>query len=87
MQLCSMSDLTPILISSDRWTEILNQVVESRGMKYRLSFVLKRDMGWTPRLMRDDHNKVYIDFWTAEAKSMFLLEFGVEGHLKQRKYL
>lgn len=82
-----MSDLSPILVSSVRWTEILNQVVETRGQKYRLSFVQKRDLGWTPRLMRNDHNKVYIDFWTEEAKSMFLLEFGVEGHLKQRKFL
>ena len=82
-----MSDLSPILVSSVRWTEILNQVIETRGQKYRLSFVLKRDLGWTPRLMRDDNSKVFIDFWTEEAKSMFLIEFGVEGHLKQRKFL
>lgn len=82
-----MTDLTPILVSNDRWTEILNQVIETRGQKYRLSFVLKRDMGWTPRLMPNDHSKVFIDFWSDDAKSMFLLEFGVEGHLKQRKFL
>ena len=78
--------MTPILLTHKRYLEIFDQIIDTRGQKYRISFVLKRDLGWTPRLMTDDHSKVWIDFWEEHAKSGFLIEFGTEGHVQVRSY-
>lgn len=75
--------MEPILVTEDRWKEIITSVVEMRGGKYRLSFVQKRDLGWTGRYHPNNHSRVFVDFWTEDAKSMFLLEFGTEGIVKE----
>ena len=72
-----------ILISEERWQQIVASTVEARGNKYRLSFVLKRDLGWSGRRHPNNQRKVYIDFWSEDAKTMFLLEFGLEGIVKE----
>jgi len=48
------------------------------GHKYMLSYVLKRDMGWTPRFDKNwaRNGIVYMDFWSPESRTAFLLEYG-----------
>lgn len=75
--------MEPILVTEDRWKEIITSVVEMRGNKYLLSFVQKRDLGWSGRRHPSNYSRVFVDFWTEDAKSMFLLEFGTEGIVKE----
>lgn len=65
---------TPIKISPEDFDKIRQDIIEKSGVVGQLSFVLKREQGWSWRQAYIG-NPVEIDFWNDNAKSMFLLSY------------
>ena len=69
-----MNSQTPIKLLYEDWEKVRENIIETRGLIGVLSFVLKREQGWTWR-QRYFGQPVEIDFWNDSAKSMFLLTY------------
>ena len=65
---------TPIKLLEEDWVKVKHTIIETRGLNGTLSWVLKREQGWTWRQAYYGE-PVSIDFWTDSAKSMFLLSY------------
>lgn len=65
---------TPIKLLDEEWTALMSYIVSIEGPRAAISWVLKRDKGWTYRRPYYG-DPVDIDFWTDNAKSMFLLSY------------
>lgn len=65
---------TPIKLLYEDWEKVRNFVMETRGVSGLISFVLKREQGWSWRQSYFGQ-PVEIDFWNDSAKSMFLLTY------------
>lgn len=65
---------TPTKLHYDEFENLLQYIVENEGLSATLSWNLKRNKGWTWRQSYYG-NPVEIDFWTDNAKSMFLLSY------------
>jgi len=70
--------LHPHKMTIRKWKNIQADIVLRHGHKYMLSYALKRDMGWTARFdpYWPRNGIVYMDFWSSEARTAFLLEYG-----------
>lgn len=65
---------TPIKLLYEDWEKVRENIIETRGLIGVISFVLKREQGWTWRQSYFGQ-PVEIDFWNDSAKSMFLLTY------------
>lgn len=65
---------TPIKLLEEDWLKIKQDILTQRGASGMISWVLKRDQGWTWRQAYWGE-PVSIDFWTDSAKAMFLLTY------------
>lgn len=65
---------TPIKLYDNEFEAVRKDIIETHGISGILSWVLKRDQGWSYR-NRGWNEPVSIDFWSESAKSMFLLKY------------
>jgi hypothetical protein len=65
---------TPIKLLEEDWLKIKQEIINTRGLNGIISWVLKREQGWTWRQAYWGE-PVSIDFWNDNAKSMFLLTY------------
>lgn len=65
---------TPIKLLEEDWLKIKQDILDARGPSGLISWVLKREQGWTWR-QGYFSQPIEIDFWTDSAKSMFLLTY------------
>lgn len=65
---------TPIKLLYEDWEKVRENIIETRGLTGVISFVLKREQGWSWRQSYFGQ-PVEIDFWNDSAKSMFLLTY------------
>lgn len=68
------NEMTPLQLYSEEFNLIRKYIIETQGFSSQLTWVLKRDHGWSWRQAYWDSN-VSIDFWSDSAKSMFLLKY------------
>lgn len=61
-----------IELSDKKWRKIQELLVEEGGPSRRISWVLKREYGFTPR---HDWGKVYLDFYDDKMQTYFQLRF------------
>lgn len=65
---------SPIKLYQEEFEAVRQNIIETHGVSGILSWVLKRDQGWTWRHAYWG-DPISIDFWTDSAKSMFLLKY------------
>lgn len=68
------NELTPIKLLEEDWLRVKQDILDNRGPGGLISWVLKREQGWTWR-QGYFSQPIEIDFWTDSAKSMFLLTY------------
>lgn len=75
----------PITLTHKQHRKIVKQLIETYGQKITISFVCRRELGFTFREHQqfNDHNDGwrdkwstwYVDFYSEEAETMFRLQF------------
>jgi hypothetical protein len=65
---------TPIKILQEEFEKVRSDIIEKNGFSGSLSWVLKRDQGWSWRQAYIGE-PVAVDFWNDSAKTMFLLTY------------
>jgi len=76
----------PIVLTHKEHSEIVHKLVETYGKKILISFVCKRELGFTFREhqqfdedsdggWKDRFSRWYVDFYSEEAETMFRLAY------------